>query len=168
VGIGSKEPSSSPPIDHQARDLHWPPSMGSFIDHQAWDPPIDHQARDLHWPPSKGSFIDHQTRDPSLTTKQGIFIDHQARDLHWPPSMGSSFDHQAWEPPSSLLLLFKRRLGWLGGSLLALGNFLEYWFHKLFEGKWGWNLGQGRRKGVEGRSCNSFKEWGWGMMRLEG
>jgi hypothetical protein len=167
MGIGSKEPSSSPPIDHQAWDPSLTTKQGIFI---------DHQARDLHWPPSKGSslttkqgiFIDHQTWDPSLTTKQGIFIDHQARDLHWPPSMGSSFDHQAWEPPSSLLLLFKRRLGWLGGSLLALGNFLEYWFHKLFEGKWGWNLGQGRRKGVEGRSCNSFKEWGWGMMRLEG
>ncbi len=150
MGIGSKEPFSSPPIDHQAKDLHWPPSMGSSFDHQAWD--------------------------PSLTTKQGIFIDHQARDLLWPPSKGSSlttkqgifFDHQAWDPPSSLLLLFKRRLGWLGGSLFALENFLEYLFHKLFEGKWGWDLGEGRRKGVEGRSCNSFKEWGWGMMRLEG
>jgi hypothetical protein len=125
--------------------------QGISIDHQAWDPSlatkqgifIDHQARDLHWPPSKGS---------SLTTKHGILL--------WPPNMGSSF--------TSLLLLFKRRLGWLGGSILALGNFLEYWFHKLFEGKWGWDLGEGRRIGVEGRSCNSFKEWGWGMMRLEG
>ncbi len=151
MGIGSKEPSSSPPIDHQAWDPSLTTKQGIFIDHQAWDLPLTTKQGILHWPSSMGSFIDHQ-----------------ARDLHWPLSMGSSFDHQAWDPPSSLLLLFKRRLGWLGGSLLALGNFLEYWFHKFFEGKWGWDLGEGKRKGVEGRSCNSFKEWGWGMMRLEG
>jgi hypothetical protein len=56
VGIGSKEPSSSPPIDHQAWDPSLTTKQGIFIDHQAWD--------------------------PSLTTKQGIFIDHQAKDLH--------------------------------------------------------------------------------------
>jgi hypothetical protein len=143
VGIGSKEPSSSPPIDHQVRDLHWPPSMGS----SHWPPSkgssLTTKHGILHWPPSMGSSHWPPSKGSSLTTKHGI--------LHWPPSMGSSFDHQAWDPslttkqgiffdhqawdpPSSLLLLFKRRLGWLGGSLFALENFLEYLFHKLFEG----------------------------------
>jgi hypothetical protein len=67
----------------------------------------------------QGIFIDHQAWDLSLTTKhgilplttkQGIFIDHQAWDLSLTTKQGIFFDHQAWDLPSSLLLLFKRRL----------------------------------------------------------
>jgi len=36
VRIGSKEPSSSPPIDHQAWDPSLTTKQGIFIDHQAW------------------------------------------------------------------------------------------------------------------------------------
>ncbi len=39
MGVGSKEPSSYPPIDHQAWDPSLTTKQGIFIDHQAWDPP---------------------------------------------------------------------------------------------------------------------------------
>jgi len=72
-----------------------------------------------------------------LTTKQRIFIDHQAWDPSLATKQGIFIDHQAWDPPSSLLLLLKGGSDDWGGSLFALENFLEYLFHKLFEGKWG-------------------------------
>jgi hypothetical protein len=52
--------------------------------------------------------------------------------------MGSFFDHQAWDPPSPPFS-FSLKGGsddW-GALFFALENFLEYLFHKLFEGKWG-------------------------------
>jgi hypothetical protein len=65
-----------------------------------------------------------------LATKQGIFIDHQA----WDPPLTTK--HGILPPPFSFSLK--------GGSddwgalfFFALENFLEYLFHKLFEGKWG-------------------------------
>jgi hypothetical protein len=111
VGISSKEPSSSPPIDHQTRDLHWPPSKGSSL------------------ATKQGIFIDHQTWDSPLTTKQGIFIDHQA----WDPPL--TIKHGILPPPFSFSL--KGGSDDWGALFFALENFLEYLFHKLFEGKWG-------------------------------
>jgi hypothetical protein len=146
VRIGSKEPSSSPPIDtkqgifidHQARDLHWPPSKGSSLT-------TNHGI--LHWPPSKGSSVTTKhgilhwppSKGSSVTTKHGI--------LHWPPSKGSSVTtkHGILPPPFSFSL--KGSSDDWGGLSLPWRISLNTYFTSFLKG-----MGMRLRRGKKERS----------------
>ncbi len=106
MGIGRKEPSPSPSIGHQAKDLLLLLPLATKQRTFSFS---------FHWPPNKepspSPSIGHQAKNLllllPLATKQRTF----SFSFHWPPSFGNVF--------TFLLLLFKRRIWMMGVSLFS-------------------------------------------------
>ncbi len=97
--------------------FQWPPTMGSFNGHQAWDLPLTTKHGIFQWPPSMEHSIGHEAWNIPMATKHGTF--------QWPPSMEHSNGHQPWIHLHLLLLLFKRRACIIRGSLSCLRDHFD-------------------------------------------